>query len=86
MNLVFFFKKIFYYSIFILIVQTNLFSDIYNQKKINIKQDNNHSKSIHGDFPIKSSITLESLNSYGQAILIIFTSLLGVFFLRDKFE
>jgi len=86
MNLVFFLRKILYYTALVLIIQTNLFADTYNQKKIDIRQENNQTKFIREDFTTKSSMTLESLNLYGQAILVIFSSFLGMFFLRDKFE
>jgi len=86
MNLVFFLRKILYYTVFVLIMQTNLFADIYNQKRIEITHENNKTQFIREGFATKSSMTLESLNPYGQAILVIFSSLLGIFFLRDKFE
>jgi len=86
MNLVFFLRKILYYTVFVLIMQTNLFADIYNQKRIEITHENNQTQFMQKDFATKSSMTLESLNPYGQAILVIFSSLLGIFFLRDKFE
>jgi len=81
MNLLYFSRKLFYYTIFVLIIQTNLYSNIGN-----IKREYNQTKSFQGNLTNKSSVTLESLTPYGQVILVILSSLLGVFFLRDTFE
>jgi len=80
MTILCFIRKLFYYTIFILIIQSNLYA---NTDKLN--QEYNQTITFQGNFT-KSSVMLESLTPYSQAILVIFTSLLGIFFLRDELE
>ena len=71
-------KKIIYITTLIFIIQTNL--------SANILENTQQETPVEVTYTVLHQDNLDSLGGYAQIALLIFTSLLGAFFLRDKFE